>query len=202
MHSKKKWLSRRRNVEDIRKFISVEGKVLKHQQTKEGRKHLADKKATNQTFLYNFISSEEKRSEHDKLVSATTVSKGLRKKVRCKQNKTEHNVSSGKDDHNIADLDLPSIPIPDDSQCTSLLRLTPYSSVAADTIPISCDNNNENICSNDKVATTCTSQFKHLKDSGDMDELADSFIVPNDLSVTTILNILNCDTEEFINQLQ
>ncbi len=132
----------------------------------------------------------------------------MREKSKCKENEADNDAgkndcyndsTSNTNNRTISNILPRTTPIPDDNQCSTLLTLNGYPRppITTDLIPVTCDSNEvaASVASSIEVATTDIANSKLAFES-------DSYTIPKELSVTTILNILNCDTEEFINQLQ
>ena len=166
-----KWMTRRKDVEDIRNFISVNGKVLKPSQprNKPYKKKHSQTKASHQTILF-----ETKTDTHKKVcepVSAMRVSTGERKKaVECKENRplvTKYSdIGTGVD--SLESTDSPTV------------------------------TEHQSFSGAKEVQLSHTSQPHPFKDHS-IEESLD--YTNNELSMTTVLNVLNCDTEEFIRNL-
>ncbi len=180
-------MNRRNDVEDIRNFISVNGKVLKPSQPRNKpyeKKHCLTKAhctASHQTILFETKNTHKEVCEP---VSAMKLSTGERKKaVECRENRpllTEY-----------SDIGV-RVDSPRDS-----LESTQFSTVSPTVTE------HQSFRGAKRVPLSPTSQPHPFKDQ-QLEESQPSLSLDytnNELSMTTVLNVLNCDTEEFIRNL-
>ena len=189
IRSKTKWLDRRRNVEDIRKFIFVDGKILKSSRSVNSfvvkpsggmKKQL--KSLSRQQAIFSDMLKDVERPEE--LVQATVLSKGVRRKVeKNKENNSSEAVEISPKSNplsvNQVDIPPPTV-LPVVNRSASHCSFTDEPEQPA----VTCDNSTS--------ATGCSAQPMWYSDESASTQCYNNF------SATTLQNILNCDTEKFL----
>ena len=176
---KKKWLNSSKQMNDIRKYISVNGRVIKHSKS---LKHTRRKKE-------NSLTDPHRRLNIQECVPASKLSQGLRKKVINKENMSD--ICYQKDTSKLLTLQSTApvpVPIPVTTPCTDT-SLIPVPSELTPPIPNPI-NNTVNEIQN-------TYLFDSIIDGSIPPDLVDKY----QLSETSITEILKYDTEQFLKQL-
>ena len=200
--SGKKWLNRRRNVEDIRDFVSVNGKVLKPSNVAspphKRRPVLGSKRVTRQSLLFDGIRKDEVEAQEK--ISAMKFSRGVRNKS---AKFTKENEIPARIDKAISMTDAESEHILIHEPSKQLIPCHSITDVSHSIGHCDLDIDNEHV---DEVTASSSRSFcsgdesiPALSEENESEYC--SHLITNELSTTTIMNILKCDTEDFINNL-
>lgn len=207
-----KWYKRRHNdTEDIRKYIPSNGRILKsniHSKDKKWLKKLAGSRTTNQLTLLETLSPKHVQINTEPAVTlASSVSQGIRKKapqddtpITVTMEDAALSCTSTGHEYHPQSHPSPLAPSPISTDVNEEVEGGMISQSNKDT-------NNENGYQDGAVSLPrslpVTRPFTESYSSAtlDSDELSCSPFKPSQLSPSSVLRVLNCDTEEFINNL-